>query len=232
MEKEYENQIEKYNFVMVEDALYANEAHLKDLKEKGFDYITNIKAKSHKTLFRQFESRQKTKQTHKYQQIIGDIHHSFEYVNNLVLINNGEVNVNFLRYSQTNKKGKTTTFNWLTNLKINKKNVCQIMRAGRSRWKIENETFNTLKNLGYHFEHNYGHGKDHLSTLFAFLMLLAFMIDQIIQVSYPIFRLIEKNIRTKIKLWESIKAIFHTLTCSSMEFIYHKVATLFAMQIE
>ena len=33
------------------------------------------------------------------------------------------------------------------------------MRGGRARWKIENETFNTLKNQGYHFEHNYGHGK-------------------------------------------------------------------------
>ena len=30
------------------------------------------------------------------------------------------------------------------------------MRAGRCRWKIENETFNTLKNQGYNFEHNYG----------------------------------------------------------------------------
>jgi hypothetical protein len=34
-----------------------------------------------------------------------------------------------------------------------------VMRGGRARWKIENETFNTLKNQGYNFEHNYGHGK-------------------------------------------------------------------------
>ena len=39
------------------------------------------------------------------------------------------------------------------------------MRAGRSRWKVENETFNTLKNLGYNLEHNYGHGKQHLATV-------------------------------------------------------------------
>jgi len=54
------------------------------------------------------------------------------------------------------------------------------MRAGRSRWKIENETFNTLKNLGYHFMHNFGHGKDYLSTMFAYLMLMAFYVDQLI----------------------------------------------------
>jgi hypothetical protein len=55
-----------------------------------------------------------------------------------------------------------------------------IMRAGRSRRKIENETFNTLKNQSYHFEHNYGHGQENLSYVFAHLMLLAFLNDQII----------------------------------------------------
>ncbi len=48
------------------------------------------------------------------------------------------------------------------------------MRGGRARWKIENETFNTLKNQGYHFEHNYGHGKKNLPVVLAMVMLLAF----------------------------------------------------------
>ena len=54
------------------------------------------------------------------------------------------------------------------------------MLIGRSLLKIENETgrhsvFNTLKNQGYHFERNraayrYGHGKNHLSTVMAYLI--------------------------------------------------------------
>jgi hypothetical protein len=28
-------------------------------------------------------------------------------------------------------------------------NVQQVARGGRTRWRIENETFNTLKNQGY-----------------------------------------------------------------------------------
>ena len=51
------------------------------------------------------------------------------------------------------------------------------MCAGRARWKIENETFNTLKNQGYCFEHNFGHGEKNLSTVFAFLMMLAFLLN-------------------------------------------------------
>ncbi|MFK7947863.1 MAG: transposase, partial [Saprospiraceae bacterium] len=219
--KAYKTPLETYNFLMVEDALYANEPHIKELKNKGFDYIINVKPTSQKTLFKQVEGRRKRKQTKEYSYTENGIKHSFEYINNLALTNSGEVRVNFLHYQQTtfDKKGKVkkiTTFSWITSIKINKNNVRNIMKAGRSRWKIENETFNTLKNLGYHFEHNYGHGKDHLSTTFAFLMLLAFLIDQIIQAACHIFNMIEVNIRTKIKLWESIKATFHSLICESM----------------
>ena len=47
------------------------------------------------------------------------------------------------------------------------------MRAGRARWRIENETFNPLKNHGDHF----GHGNRHLATVCAYLMMRAFFID-------------------------------------------------------
>ncbi len=62
------------------------------------------------------------------------------------------------------------------------------MRAGRARWRIENETFNTPENQGYGFEHNYGHGDNHLATVFAHLMMLAFLIDQVQQRSCRFFR--------------------------------------------
>ena len=236
-EKSYSKPLENYNFLMVEDALYANEPHIEDLQSKGFDYIINVKPTSQKTLFKQVEGRRKRNQTNKYAYKENGIKHSFEYINNLVLTNSGKVRVNFLHYQQTtfDKKGnvkKVTTFSWITSIKINKKNVINIMKAGRSRWKIENETFNTLKNLGYHFEHNYGHGKDHLSTIFAFLMLLAFFIDQLIQAACHIFKVIEKNIFTKKKLWESIKSVFHTDFYSNMEQVYRRVAFLFDIQIE
>ena len=71
------------------------------------------------------------------------------------------------------------------------------MRAGRSRWKIENETFNTLKNQGYHFEHNYGHGQQHLAAVLALLMFLAFLIDQIQQRCCTVFRQLWQELGTK-----------------------------------
>jgi len=67
---------------------------------------------------------------------------------------------------------------WVTDFRLEEQNVYQIMRGGRARWKIENETFNTLKNQDYQFEHNFGHGNENLSVVFAMLMMLAFLVDQ------------------------------------------------------
>ena len=72
-------------------------------------------------------------------------------------------------------------------------NVDVIMRGGRARWKIENETFNTLKNQGYHLEHNYGHGEQNLSVVFAMLMMLAFLVDQTQQLCCPVFQAAGRN---------------------------------------
>jgi len=64
---------------------------------------------------------------------------------------------------------------FITDIDINNNNIEDIIKAGRCRWKIENENNNTLKTKGYHLEHNFGHGKDGLSeTLFA-LNILSFL---------------------------------------------------------
>jgi hypothetical protein len=39
------------------------------------------------------------------------------------------------------------------------------MCAGRHRWRIENEVFNTLKNQGYNLEHNFLFDGEHLSAI-------------------------------------------------------------------
>ncbi len=54
-----------------------------------------------------------------------------------------------------------------------------LLRTGCSRWKIENETFHTLKNQRYNFEHNYGHGYQNLCSVMTMLMNLEFFIDQV-----------------------------------------------------
>ena len=62
---------------------------------------------------------------------------------------NSDLRVNMLYYEQLDKKGKKQVFTWVTSIPLTKANVEKVMRMGRARWKIENETFNTLKNQGY-----------------------------------------------------------------------------------
>ena len=233
LDENYASYKQRYNFLVVEDALYANAPHLRQLQDVGYSFIINVKPDSHKSLFAHIEGRRSRKQikTHTVHQ--DGSTHRFEWVNDIPLNNtDGALRINFLHYQQTNSKGKTTTFTWVTDIKITAKRCYAIMRAARARWKIENETFNTLKNLGYHFEHNYGHGKDHLSTTLAYLMLLAFHIDQFVQACSRVFKALEAHLKTKIKLWATIKSIFQTTYAKSMDFIYRRVAILFQIQLE
>ena len=91
------------------------------------------------------------------------VHHRFRYLNGVPLNDTHfELEVNFLEYWETRPDGKAQHFSWVTDLPIDDANVMALMRAARARWRIENETFNTLKNQGYCFEHNFGHGNEHL----------------------------------------------------------------------
>jgi len=227
MGSEYRDFSNACPFLIVEDALYANVPHLRHLQNQGYSYIINVKPDSHKTLFKHFESRRQRKQTKIYTMAQDGVQHRFEWINDVPLNNSdGQFRVNYLSYEQTDAKGKKTIFSWVTNINLRRNRVWAVMKAGRSRWKIENETFNTLKNLGYRFEHNYGHGEDHLSVTLAHLMLMAFNIDQFVQACSKLFQEAQKQFRTKVRLWQAIKAVFQTIRCTSMAFIYRYIAGL------
>ena len=107
-------------------------------------------------------------------------------------------------------------FSWITDFELTADTVYDIMRRGRARWKIENETFNTLKNQGYHAEHNYGHGKQNLSVVLMYLMMLAFLVDQTHQLCCPLFQAAWKKMGSKRHLWEELRHFFRVFLFTSM----------------
>jgi hypothetical protein len=129
--------------------------------------------------------------------------------------------VNLLHYEEHNAKtGKTQYFSWVTDFPITTDNAYILMRGGRCRWKIENETFNTLKNQGYHFEHNFGLGKEHLSEVFVMLMMLAFLVDQTQQLCSPLFQAAWQRAGSKRALWDQQRNLFHCFELDSMAMLY------------
>ena len=128
--------------------------------------------------------------------------------------------VNFLEYWEIDKKGKILHFAWVTDITLKEENLETMVAGGRAKWKIENETFNTLKNQGYHFEHNYGHGSKNLSVVFAFLMMLAFLVDQIQQLACGLFNAVWSVKKTKLALWEDVRSYFRLVTFPNMYSLY------------
>ena len=209
--------------IVIEDGLASNGPHIELLELHNMKYILGAKPGDHKFLFEQMEESERT-QYHEFSDEKGTLH-QFSFVNSLSLNkSHPKLKVNVLQYRQTSSKGVELNFSWVTNIKITEENVYQITRGGRARWKIENETFNTLKNLGYNFEHNYGHGKDYLATVFCLLMMLAFLIDQIQQIACPLFQEVRKITVTYRELWERMRTFFEYFVFDSWENFFLVIA--------
>ena len=116
--------------------------------------------------------------------------------------------VNYLEHTEVIDGEERILFTWITDLELNEDNCNEVMRGGHARWKVENETFNTLKTQGYHLEHNYGHGEQHLATVFALLTMLAFFIDQIQESSCRFFQQARQRFRSRTSLWDRMRALF------------------------
>jgi hypothetical protein len=116
------------------------------------------------------------------------------------------------------KRGKTeSTKAWVTDLEPTSENIEKFVMGARSRWKIENECFNTLKNSGYHIEHNYGHGKKHLSFNFFLLNLLAFFLHQIQRLADTLFTETRERCGPYYVLYENMRALARLMVWDSYE---------------
>ncbi|MCJ7431945.1 MAG: transposase [Anaerolineales bacterium] len=213
--------------IVVEDGLSSNAPHIYELQKHGLHYILGAKEGDHKFLFDYVNKAQTTE----FECEIEGTIHRFRFINQVPLNeSNPELLVNFVEYWEI-KGPKTQHFSWVTDFTVTSANVFQIMRGGRARWKIENETFNTLKNQGYHFEHNFGHGSKNLSVVFATLMMFAFLVDQIQLLSSDLFQSALEKIGSRIRFWEHVRSLFFTLDFDCMEDIFRSLLYGFRTQV-
>jgi hypothetical protein len=221
--------------ILTEDALSPNAPHIRDLKEHDGRFILSVKPGDHGLLFAYVEEADKQGLVTPYERtdpVDPKITHRFRFLDEVPLNkSNLEVLVNFVEYWEIGPKG-TKHFAWVTDLPVTPETVYPIMRAGRARWRIENETFNTLKNQGYHLGHNYGLGKTHLAAVFASLMMLAFLVDQVQQHCCELFQTVREKLRTKRDLWEAIRALFRYFVFDSMTQLYGALLQAIKIRLE
>jgi hypothetical protein len=169
--------------IFLGDDLFACQPVCEDVLARGADFIFTAKQESHKTLYdfmhgapcqqltitRKDEDRKK--RTYRLRWFLA------------APLRDGKdaLNVNWLGVTVLDADGKVCYDGaFVTSLYITKENVFEIAACARARWKIENESFNVLKNNGYNLEHNFGHGKQYLAMLFATMNLLAFAMHTVL----------------------------------------------------
>lgn len=227
----------KLNVVIGGDALFATGTCIKLLKQENMGFILSVKQGSHKAMFRFIDGSEKRGflKHHKTEEVIGDkvkkkITKEYCYRNQVPLSQKDsfDLDVNFVRCVETTewttmkgeKKTKVQKFSWITDIPLNKGNIEKVAKGGRSRWHIENEVFNTLKNLGYNLEHNYGHGNKFLSEVFSLLMMSAFLVDQVLEMSCPTFKKILKLLERKSYIWSKLRFYYQEVTIKGWDFLW------------
>jgi hypothetical protein len=169
------------------DDIYSCQPVIGRLVGEDIQYIFVAKAKSHKYLYEELSARKMLGQIKEisHNQWTGRKHRTltYRYVNH-VKLNEAQQSfeVNWVEFFITDEKGKVTFRTaFVTSYLITDENVVKLVEAGRCRWKIENENFNTLKTKGYHFEHNFGHGKLYLSQTLLSLNILSFLFHTVME---------------------------------------------------
>jgi len=204
--------------IFTSDALSAKAPYIRPIIDMGAHFIIGVNPGGNPSLFDWVKGIEFGTHLVKTKKEILE----FKFCNTIPLNDsNHDLEVNFIDCVVKNLSGKIIGhFSWITDIFVTKENVHQLSRGGRARWKIENETFNTLKNQGYHFEHNFGHGKKHLCHVFGILMFLAFFIDQLQQRCCGLFQAAVKKAGSRTRFWRRQQSIFTELYIASWEDLF------------
>jgi hypothetical protein len=212
--------------VVVGDSLYSKDPFIRLLKKHGMRFILGVKPKDHKSLTEDIEGLRRGGLLEHYEwKDAKGSRYRYEWVNEIPLNGHlkGEV-VNYIEFCILNAEGEQTYHNsWATDIEVNAENVKDLVKGGRARWKIENEGFNTLKNHGYHLEHNFGHGKRNLSEAFFVLNLLAFFVHQILELTDGLYRSGRAGFSSRKEFWSAIRATFRLLLFDSWEQVLQRM---------
>lgn len=209
----------RLKIIFVGDGLYSDQPFIDGLKKANMSFILVAKPSDHKVLNEWFTEISQMAETSrlKYKDLRGR-EHLYEWINEIPLNGRQDANnINYFQYSLT-VKGKVTYHNsWVTDIGITQHNIADLVKGGRARWKVENEGFNTLKNHGYHIEHNFGHGEKNLSMIFFMLNLLAFFMHQILELTDLLYQKCRAAFSSRKEYWNQLRCTIRIMVFRSWE---------------
>ncbi|MFQ5453407.1 MAG: hypothetical protein ACE5D6_04390, partial [Candidatus Zixiibacteriota bacterium] len=207
----------RQGFLVVGDGLMSHQPMIETYLTAGVHVLFVAKPGDHKYMMEWIETFDDIP-CYEYTDDKGMIHH-YRWKNDVPLHGEADaISVNYFEYTKTNAKGRVIYRNsWVSDMKLSAQNIVKMTLAGRCRWKIENECFNTLKNQGYYIEHNYGHGKKYLSYNMYLLTLLAFYFHQIFELTDGAYQACRKKLVAKRYMWEVFRGKMRDFIFDSWE---------------
>jgi hypothetical protein len=216
----------KLPLIIVADGLYSKQPMIESITGSGMHYVLVAKPDDHTILMEWVaEMRLLDEVMHmEYEDAKGRTH-VYEWINGAPLNGNKDSPlVNYVEYWL--KDGQRIGYHnsWVTDLPLDDDCIEEMVRIGRSRWMIENQVFNTVKNHGYHLEHNYGHGVRNLSFNFFLLNMLAFFLHQIFELTDPTYQWLRKNFGSKKNLWDHMRILPYAIVFPDWDDLLLRIA--------
>jgi SRSO17 transposase len=192
--------------------------------DHGFDFIMSCKPDSHQALYEEVTALTATGAVAEVTERVwtgrGHERRTYRYVDQVPLRADAQtLMVNWCEITVVSETtGKVLYHNaFATNRTPTEQTVQHIVVAGRTRWKIENENNNVLKNQGYHLEHNYGHGNQYLSNILVTLILLAFLCHTVLQLADSKYQRVRARLATRKTFFDDIRALTRYMFFESWE---------------
>lgn len=202
------------NDTLLGDDLYAHQPFCRQVLLQGFHFLFTCKPASHGHLSSWIQGLEEGKELQRLKlRIKGKSnrweHHQYHWANGVPLTDSDDaLKVNWCELTLPDAEGVGLYRNsFITDWKLTEAHVAGLVAAGRARWKIENENNNVLKNRGYHLEHNFGHGKQHLASLLMTMNLLAFGLHTVLELTHENCRLIRSTVGARRKFFQHLEAL-------------------------
>jgi len=217
----------KRNVTILGDDLYSRQPFCQAVKDKKMHFILVCQEDSHPQLYETVAFLDVQGVLGKYQRRQGNGKHgeiySYRYAQDLPLRGDKDaLRVKWVELSVTHEQTGETLYKnaWVTDFEVLETTLEAIVRDGRARWKVENENNNVLKTKGYHLEHNFGHGSQHLSSLLLSLNLLAFLFHTVMGLVDEKYQLLRKELRKRRKFFQHVEALLEYLLFDSWDALF------------
>jgi len=217
----------KRGVTILGDDLYSRQPFCQALRDKRLHFILVCKPDSHVSLYEtvEFLNAQGVlgeKVVRKWNGRYAEIH-TYRCANKLHL--NGDpaaLEVNWCELTITREDTGAVLYKnaFVTDFEVSDTTIEAIVRDGRARWKVENENNNVLKTKGYHIEHNFGHGHQHLASLLLSLNLLAFLFHTILDLVNEQYRAIRQKLGRRRTFFQDLEALLRYFTFETWDEVF------------